>query len=67
MRGFGGKDKRDKTGRMSFLFSLTTLQTKLVADTHESLVKIWGAWKKGRLASISLAVCCLGAEHSGPP
>ena len=66
MRGLGGKDNRDKVGIISFLFSLTTLQIKLVGDTHESLVNIWGAWKKERLAPISLAVGRLGAEHSGP-
>lgn len=63
----GRENSRDKIGRISSLFSLRTLQTKLVGDTHESLVNIWGAHKKERIALISSAIDCLDTEHSGPP
>ena len=67
MRELAGKDSREKTGEILSLFSLTTPQTKLVGDTHESLVNIWGSCKKERLASISSAVGFLAVENSGPP
>lgn len=67
MGGHGANENQDKIGGISSLLSHKISQTKLIGDTHESLVGNWGACKKKRLASIFSAVGHLAAKRSGSP